>query len=187
MIEINKLTEFNSKQLLSFGHIGYKSNAVYKLEQNSSDNEIVFVFKYIKLECPYIKTYLTNDTVIATYTRIISEGNSFGAYDKQRLVGVVIAEKREWNNSLWIELILVAERERGKGIGASLLKKLIQNASNKNIRVISLETQNTNVPAINFYRKNGFEISGLNINLYKDLESKDEIAIYMTKTLLIID
>jgi ribosomal protein S18 acetylase RimI-like enzyme len=78
---------------------------------------------------------------------------------------------------------LVSEKYRQKGIGKLLIEKVIAHAQHKNFRLIELETQNTNVPAIKFYQNQGFKITGLNMKLYN--EEKNEMALYMTYDILI--
>ena len=107
----------------------------------------------------------------------MKQGNSFGVYGNE-LLGFAICEEQEWNNSFYISNIIVSQNERQKGIGKLLIQKIIEQAKNKKIRLISLETQNTNVPAIKFYHKLGFKITGLMSNLYDD--ENIEKAIYMS-------
>ncbi len=116
------------------------------------------------------------------YNTIIKQGYSLGAYEDNKLVGVLIAEYRKWNNSLWIAEIVVAENCRGKGIGSTLMDDLIHIANEDQIRVIGLETQSINLPAISFYRKKGFEVDGFDLSMYSndDIEKK-EIALFMKK------
>ena len=76
---------------------------------------------------------------------------------------------------------------RGKqtGIEAHLhIKKVIEISRQKNFRHIELETQNTNVPAIEFYKKQGFEITGMNMTIYDPYENKDEVALFMVYELM---
>jgi len=52
-------------------------------------------------------------------------------------------------------------------------------------RVLVLETQNTNVPAIRFYRKAGFEVEGIDLSYYSNTDITDgEIAIFMKRKIL---
>jgi len=166
---------------MTLGHDGYTTDAIYKVTSESNENSFIFSLKYEVLKEPFIKTYPVDKIIISKYNKIILEGFSIGAYEKDKLAGAVIVESRKWNNSLLIEFIEVAEAYRGKGIGSLLLSELFRKFSHSGYRLIELETQNTNLPAINFYRKNGFEITGLNLTLYDIPGNKDEIAFYMSK------
>jgi ribosomal protein S18 acetylase RimI-like enzyme len=65
------------------------------------------------------------------------------------------------------------------------MKSLEDLAKAAGFRAIGLETQNTNVPAIKFYKKCGFELEGIDMSYYTnhDLES-GEIALFMRKKLI---
>jgi len=54
---------------------------------------------------------------------------------------------------MYLEDIIVTEAHRGKGIGARLMKALIQESKDKNFKGITWQVLNWNEPALNFYRK----------------------------------
>lgn len=181
MAEIKVLKQFSFEQLQLFGEQSYSSDSKYEISREINNNNISFFLNLVKLKNNFVKNWSDNLNAYASYSKLISQGNSFGAYLKDELAGFVITERRIWNNSLWIEMIQVKEEYRNTGAGTLLLKAIEDHALKNKIRMIELETQNTNVPAINFYRKNGYEFSGLNLTLYDPVEVKDEIAIYMSK------
>ncbi len=181
MIEIRKLKQFTFEQLLTFGEQSYSSDYKYNVINEFKNDGISFLLKPVKLKNTFIKNWTVNRIVHESYLKFSAQGNSFGAYENGELAGFIITDRRSWNNSMWIEMIQVKEDHRKKGIGTLLLKAIEELSVQNKFRMIELETQNTNVPAINFYRKCGYEISGLNINLYDPSEIKDEIAIYMSK------
>ena len=61
-----------------------------------------------------------------------------------------------------IEYIIVEDGYRKKGIGTKLLKELEKN----NIKNITLEVRESNLGAINFYKKNDFKIETIRRNYY---------------------
>ena len=64
-----------------------------------------------------------------------------------------------------IEYIVVDPRYRKIGVATKLLKYIEENYKAKNI---TLEVKKNNIPAINFYNKNGFSIVSVRKNYYKD-------------------
>ncbi len=64
-----------------------------------------------------------------------------------------------------IEYIVVDPKYRKIGIATKLLKYIEKNYKAKNI---TLEVKKNNIPAINFYNKNGFSIVSVRKNYYKD-------------------
>ena len=55
---------------------------------------------------------------------------------------------------------------RRQGIGTELIKAAAEWARNKGYTQLSLETQNTNLPACKFYIKQGFRLGGINRYAY---------------------
>lgn len=54
---------------------------------------------------------------------------------------------------MYLEDILVTEKQRGRGLGALLMNALIQEAKNKGFTGITWQVLEWNEPAFNFYRK----------------------------------
>lgn len=64
--------------------------------------------------------------------------------------------------------IAVADAYRRMGVGAALLKNVIEGAVRYNIIKIFLEVRRSNDPARSLYAKHGFEVCGLRKNYYDD-------------------
>ncbi|ROH90413.1 MULTISPECIES: GNAT family N-acetyltransferase [Chryseobacterium] len=174
-MEIKKLQKLTSNQSLDWGHNGYTTDLRYVVSSIEFGGSFEFILKEKSL--PYHKIWETTSEDLEELNTIIEQGNSFGAFVNEELAGWIICEQRTWNNSFYIENILVNEKYRRQGIGIKLIKSAIKEARKLNSRVIELETQNTNYPAIQFYRRMGFNITGLNTRLY---ENPEEIALFMT-------
>lgn len=184
MISIRKLEKFTKEDQMSFGKTGFMSNYKYIVNKNESYDEIKVLIKRIKLDNVYKKEWPQLREDFDRYNEILEQGYSYGAFDDNKLVGVVIVEKREWNNSFWIEDIEVAEPYRKNGIGTMLLDKVEYIAKKNGVRIIALEAQSSNVPAIDFYRKNGYELDGIDLSLYTNTDTIDgEVAFFMKKKL----
>ena len=61
-------------------------------------------------------------------SEIIEQGNSFGAFENDELIGWAICDYRQWNNSLFIENILISEKFRRKNIGKLFIKNISRKA-----------------------------------------------------------
>ena len=55
---------------------------------------------------------------------------------------------------------------RGHGLGAAFLERAKADACQAGARMIVLETQSCNVPAIRFYLKQGFQLIGFDLASY---------------------
>lgn len=181
---IKQLKEFKMSDRGHFGMNGYISNYKYVVTKEETVDETLISIKRVKLNSPYERKWPQLDEDFDRYNEFLKQGYSFGAFHNENLIGVVIVERRKWNNSFFIEDIEIAESHRNKGIGGMLINEVEEVAKKNGIRVISLEVQSTNVPAIDFYRKNGFELDGVDLSYYTNTDTIDgEVAFFMKKKL----
>ena len=70
--------------------------------------------------------------------------------------------------AMYLEDILVTEKMRGKGIGALLFDRLIEEAREKKLHRIAWQVLEWNEPAINFYKKYNTHFDGewVNCSIY---------------------
>lgn len=61
---------------------------------------------------------------------------------------------------LWLDKIYIDQNQQGKGRGALVLNKVESMAISKGLNKIALRVNRRNQPAIDFYRKKGFNIDG---------------------------
>ena len=181
MIKINKLTHFDKSRYRELT-AGYTSPAKYAVSKSESEKETQITLTLQPLDPPYLKRCGRDDRLEENLEEVLKQGLSLGAYEGSRLIGIAIAERREWNKSLWVWDFHIDAEYQGKGIGTKLINTLAKQAKEAGLRVMVCETQNTNVPAIQFYRKVGFEIEGVDLSYYtnKDL-AEGEVAIFMKR------
>ena len=75
--------------------------------------------------------------------------------------------------------IAVSPDFRRRGISQALMEALLKEAEDRNLAFVTLEVRASNTPAINLYRKNGFEDVGVRPSYYT---APTEDALLMTKT-----
>ncbi len=181
---IRQLDDVSADQLARI-ITGYTSEAAYTVRKSETPERTLFTLELIALETPRTKHYhaIDNETV-TRYKGVLAQGLSFGAYQGDALVGLAIAERHDWNNSLWVWEFHVAESHRGQGTGTRLMEALVDAAKQAGVRVVICETQSANVPAIRFYRRMGFELDGVDLSYYTnhDVES-GEVAVFMKRWL----
>ena len=170
MVKIRKLEQLRRRDL----HIvdGYVSTDRYNVSKTETADEFCFILKRQKLDEPYAKRWSILDEDFRNYSELVNCGLSLGAYDAGRLVGIAISEKIEWNRSLWIRELGIAESYRRKGVGRQLMEQVAEIAKAEGLRILVCETQNTNVPAIDFYRSVGFEVEGVDLSYYTTVMSR---------------
>ncbi|MBC9909671.1 GNAT family N-acetyltransferase [Chitinophaga varians] len=180
MLTIAPLSGLTAMDILQMGHNGYTSTQAWVPVQQPDQQDTIFAFRLETLATPKQKTWHTSDTELEELNEVMAQGHSFAAYNDGRLAGFIIGEKRDWNNTLYISQLTVAAAERRKGIGEQLMATLIAHTRPLNVRLLELETQNTNVAAVSFYKKQGFHVSGVHLKLYDPVWCPGEVAFYMT-------
>lgn len=183
MIEIQSLKALTLSDLKRVAS-GYSSDSKYIVLYTNAADHIAFDLQLVTIDKPYVKHFDYDDDTVQRYERLLDEGYSFGAYDENLLVGLVIGEPYAWNRSLWVPEFHVIDTYRNLGIGRQLMECVAEQARREGFRTIVCETQNTNVAAIRVYRRLGFELEGTDISYYTNEDYPDgEIAVFMKRRL----
>jgi ribosomal protein S18 acetylase RimI-like enzyme len=185
MITIQPLARLDATDLMRIV-TAYVSEGVYVVSYRDSLTDTSFELHYVLLPEPSVGKYDHFDAAtLQRYTQVLHAGFSFGAYDGELLVGLIIAEPQEWNRSLSVWEFHVAPTHRRNGIGRQLMACAEEQARRSGLRTIVCETQNTNAAAIMVYRKLGFTVEGIDISLYSNTDYPGgDIAVFMKRRLL---
>ena len=95
-----------------------------------------------------------------------AERISLVAEDEGKLAGFLIA--RVTGDECELENVVVAEGRRRRGIGSSLIQRLVDVLRNRNGAGIFLEVRESNAAARALYEKSGFRIKGRRKSYYND-------------------
>jgi ribosomal protein S18 acetylase RimI-like enzyme len=186
MVELRTLAAFDPDELERIMP-GYTSHEKYAITHSVSADDGVVDFRLQRLSLgePYVKRWDRPDAdTLAQYSRCVQAGWSLGTFDEDRLVGIAIAGAQTWNRSLWIWEFGVAATHRRQGIGMTMMDALADRARSQRLRVMVAETQNTNVPAIRFYRKAGFGFDAIDLSYYTNRDREEgEVALFMKRKL----
>ncbi len=163
--------------------VGYSSPEIYVVEKQESPEQTVISLRLQSLDEPYTREFTSDEESMAIHRDLLRGKYCFGAYDGEQMVAVAMAELHVWNRTFWVWEFHVAESHRGQGIGRQLMEFMCDEAYEAGARVVLVETQNTNVPAIRFYRALGFAIEGLDLTYYdpESLDVRGEIAVFMKR------
>ncbi len=179
-MKVRKLDMLKESDLVSFGLNGYKTDKIYHVSKKCESNKINMELEIEQLDSLYEKEWKQNPDSFDYFKDIIDQGLSIGCFENDRLIGFALIGYYAWNKSMWIENIRVAEPYHGKGVGKKLINELVNQGKLKKARILGLETQNTNYPAIEFYKKCGFEISGIDFGRYPQRENdRQQVAVLM--------
>ncbi len=184
MIKIKPLKSITIDEMNTFGYNGFMTDIIYQVERGLEVDGISFTITPKKLDSTYVKEWRTTVESISYYNDIISKGLSLGAYDGERLVGFIVASDIDWNNSLWIENIRVADNYKGQGISQMILEAMESLGKEKDYRLIGLEVMASNYPAIQAYKRQHYIIDGVDMSLYPTRPGgQKEVALFMKKYL----
>ena len=104
--------------------------------------------------------------------------------DEEQIAGYLELNPERWNNRMRVANLFVEEPFRRTGAGTVLMRHAVSVAEKAGARMLVLETQSCNMPAIGFYLSQGFAIGGLDLFHYsnEDLE-RHEVRIEMMRML----
>ena len=118
--------------------------------------------------------------VINTVARMEQDGFGpnpvYGFFIAENENGIVGLSLYYWRYSTWkgkrlyLEDIIVTERERGKGIGKELFDRTMQHTLDQNCSGMMWQVLDWNEPAINFYKKYGTRMGNDWINCHLERE-----------------
>jgi ribosomal protein S18 acetylase RimI-like enzyme len=166
---------------------GYTTQSVYVVEKSEEEKQASITLRLVTLASPQQKRFdPPTEDMVALYREAATRGFSFAAYDGEQVVGIALADAQNWNRSLWVWEFHVAPSHQGQGIGRQLMERLVESAKAAGLRIIVCETQSTNVPAIRFYRRVGFNVEGIDLSYYsnEDMEPGREVAVFMKRRLV---
>ena len=129
----------------------------------------VITYRVETLPSPRWKTYPAFES---SPERIIA------AFDNDRLVGRIDLS-RHWNGFGSIEDLVVAQTDRRRGIGRTLIEDAQRWATQAGLPGLRVETQDVNVPACQLYASCAFVLQGFDMALYGgNAETTGEVALF---------
>ena len=160
-------------------HYTYTSDQYYKVDVRNSKGNFGFSFERVNLDIPY-----SHDSYDTLYQPYFADCEAYAAVENGEILGYIEIDREHWNSRLRITNLLVDEKHRGQGIGRFLVNEVSKIARCEDFRLIVLETQTCNTPAVDFYLSMGFTFAGTNLFFYSnvDIEEK-EVMIEMVKFL----
>ena len=115
----------------------------------------------------------SNTTQLDMYINdLVGQGYSltYGLYDEDELIGIALGYVKHWysGTEYIINELCIKSEHQGKGAGSFFLAEIEKAVKELGIKQIFLLTDR-NVPAFNFYKKNGFVAEETTIPMVKRL------------------
>ena len=194
-IEVRALRVEDAPALFELGY-DFETDRIYTLRvrerllngQGEYENEdagrtaLSFELVETPIDPPLYKNYCASVEEIEE--RVHQAKGGYVALADGEIAGGVLLSIEEWRSVVQIREINIGRHYRRYGIGSLLLKCASDWARERDCWAITLETQNTNYPAIQFYLRNGLEVWGIHRHFYPPGPREHEIAIVMGKSLL---
>lgn len=152
-------------------HYSYVTKEHYRVELSSEKNSMAL--RYIRE--PYSEPREENNTD-TLYQEYWQNCEAYAVCDDETgdILGYVEIASDEWNNRLRMTQLLVKKEARGKGAGKFMVDFVKETARQREYRIIVLEAQNYNTPAIDFYFSQGFSFCGGNTYFYSNCDIEDD-------------
>lgn len=129
-------------------------------------------FKDVFMREPWNDDWSDNEQLHQYITDIIGNQNSlaFGLFEGEQLLGLALGNIKHWytGTEFFVEEFCVKTEMQGQGLGTEFLRLLEVELRAREIKTIFLMT-GKEMPAFEFYRKNGFEEIINHVSLKKDI------------------
>lgn len=142
-------------------------------ELTINDLEIIKTFyKEVFTREPWNDDWSDEEQLRLYITDLIGNKNSlaYGLFEDEELLGIALGNIRHWftGTQLFVDEFCVRTEKQGQGLGTRFLGLMENSLKEKGIQTIFLMT-GKQMPAFEFYRKNGFEEIVNHISLIKDI------------------
>ena len=155
--------------------VSYTSDYYYDIcvEKTADGFEIPIQKK--RFDTPFTHVPEDGDYPDRLYEDWWEKAQAFGIVEEGKLLAAIEVCPEEWSNRLLITELFVSEQIRRQGYGKKLIDLAKKIAVQNKYRVLMLETQSSNVNAVDFYLHEGFTLIGFDSCCYtnKDLERKE--------------
>ena len=148
-----------------------KSKAIGLRELNIEDiEEIKTFFVETFTKSPWYDDWSDKEQLHAYITDLIGNKNSLtlGLFEDSDMVGLSMGNIRHWytGTEYYVDEFCIKRGEQGRGLGTQFLEVIEEYIKSKGMTQIFLQTER-NVPAYDFYKKNGFVELENHVSLFK--------------------
>lgn len=125
---------------------------------------------------PFTKQYAPALSQEAVFSALVT----VAASERGKLCGFGVVRDEAWNGRAVVTDFCVDSASRRRGRGRAMMDEVCRRLAETSRRMLWTETQNVNLPAIDFYRGVGFEVCGRDSTFYPDPHAS-EVAIFLSE------
>jgi ribosomal protein S18 acetylase RimI-like enzyme len=103
--------------------------------------------------------------------------------DSGTIVGFLATRDERWNQRLIIWHCYVDRTARGGGHGHALMQTALDGGRARGLQLAWLETSNLAYPSVQWYRRQGFEVCGLDTTRYTHSYAPGETSLFLARPL----
>jgi len=155
--------------------VSYTSEYYYDISVDKTVDGFNIPIEKKKFETPFTHVPEDADYPDKLYEDWWENAEAYGIVEDGKLLAAIEVDPEEWSNRLLITELFVDEKIRGQGYGKQLIDLAKEITVKRGYRVLMLETQSSNVNAVDFYLHQGFTLIGFDSCCYTntDLQRKE--------------
>lgn len=172
-LEIQELSKENWKGTLL--PVSYLSDYYYDIWIEKTEEGFHIPIKKKQFEATFRHLPEDGEYPDRLYEDWWENARAFGIVEDGTLLAAIEICPEEWSNRLLITELFVGEEIRGQGYGRKLIDLAKTITIQNKYRVLMLETQSSNVNAVDFYLHEGFTLIGFDTCCYtnNDIERRE--------------
>jgi ribosomal protein S18 acetylase RimI-like enzyme len=175
-IQIRPTVASDLTRLMGLDH-SITSESVWQLELRRDPGQVTAMFREVRLPRSIPVAYPRNPFVLSDdWTK---RSMVYTALLDQEIAGYVSLLERGMDSTVSVTDLVVNSANRRQGVGSALLVAAQDWASARSLRLIILEMQSKNLPAIRFSQKFGYEFCGYNDHYYLT----QDVTLFFAKSL----
>ncbi len=153
------------------------SDTVWQLELRRDAGQIAATFREVRLPRSINIAYPHNPYALADDW--VRKSIMYTAHKGKDPVGYISVIERGSESSVWVTDLVVDAAARRQGVASALLQAAQEWAASRSHRLVILEMQSKNLPAIRLAQKFGYDFCGYNDHYYLT----QDVALFFGKAL----
>ena len=155
--------------------VDYTSQYYYDIRIEKTEDGFRIPIRKKHFETPFTHLSEAGEYPDRLYEDWWEDASAYGIVKDGKLLAAIEVCPEEWSRRLLITELFVAKEIRGQGYGRKLIELAKQITVQNQYRTLMLETQSSNVNAVDFYLHEGFTLIGFDSCCYtnRDIERKE--------------